>query len=879
MDELAFFFAEPYASEDSSAVNAPVALNHKKNRSKIRLNNQAVDNVNIIRNFSDPSFIAQKSFPIHASGSFPDTLNLPSNFPPEPEEGNIEYKLKLINPTPDRVEHLMTQMKWRLNEGGGQAIYRLGVDDKGVVTGLTASELSASLSTLYGMAQRLGVDLRLLRMCTTTKSAHASNLSPLEDVKASIHIQRKAVELHAKWKSTVNQGLPDMRVAMLGSVDVGKSTLLGILTDGEMDDGRGRARLNLFRHLHEVQSGRTSSLSSELIGFDISGHLVNRRRSHGRLNKRTIDEVIRDSHRLITFLDLAGHTKYQRTTLSGLTTFHPALCILVVSATTGLTPEGLGHARTAVALNLPLAVVVSKIDLIPDAIEYARQRKISVSSAAHASGGNGKMNKAVADIKAAVLKELKTIKYYTVEGGRLKIVECFKEDPEVFAVSSVSGYGLGSLLNFLALVSSNPNYGALVSMRPTTSSESLCEREMSAFVECWITKVFGHVPGVNNPVLEVLIKMGEVHEGQRLWLGPDEEGKFYSITVVELRHNRHPHHVLHKDQLGSLVAVPEPSFDANFPFLRRGMVMVNAEPTTTTCPLTETPSIAVCWSICIANLIWMSSSSGNVVLQPNSTVGIHAGNVLQYARVLETSISANHLTYITGRSRTNLDSVILQLDSSHEIVVAFLRQPEFLELGRQVVISVNNVAKAVGTVYAFKDVITTFTVPLRQLLSSPQSQRSNSTNSWHAVSIPASEASVSYDSLLRQVGIDPEGPRTNFVDEPPLPPDFLVSEMTKNSTSRKKRRQRNSKRRRKATERLATMLASATDLASSTTTWSSACNEQIPQLTDQELELKEGSGETLIKTAPPQSRAHSTGQPLHTALTQRRRKRKQRHRR
>lgn len=78
---------------------------------------------------------------------------------------------------------------------------------------------------------------------------------------------------------------------MLGSVAVGKSTLLGILTDGELDNGRGRARLNLFRHLHEVQSGRTSSLSSELIGFDSTGHLINRRRFQGRLNKRSIDEV------------------------------------------------------------------------------------------------------------------------------------------------------------------------------------------------------------------------------------------------------------------------------------------------------------------------------------------------------------------------------------------------------------------------------------------------------------------------------------------------------------------------------------------------------------------------------------------------------------
>lgn len=38
--------------------------------------------------------------------------------PPELEEGNVEYKLKLVRPSCSRFEHLVTQMKWRLREGG-----------------------------------------------------------------------------------------------------------------------------------------------------------------------------------------------------------------------------------------------------------------------------------------------------------------------------------------------------------------------------------------------------------------------------------------------------------------------------------------------------------------------------------------------------------------------------------------------------------------------------------------------------------------------------------------------------------------------------------------------------------------------------------------
>ena len=49
----------------------------------------------------------------HSEGDF-------SSLPPEPQQGNIEYKLKLVNPTSQRLEHLVTQMKWRLREGQGK---------------------------------------------------------------------------------------------------------------------------------------------------------------------------------------------------------------------------------------------------------------------------------------------------------------------------------------------------------------------------------------------------------------------------------------------------------------------------------------------------------------------------------------------------------------------------------------------------------------------------------------------------------------------------------------------------------------------------------------------------------------------------------------
>lgn len=50
--------------------------------------------------------------------------------------------------------------------------------------------------------------------------------------------------------------------------------MLGVLVKGDLDDGRGKARVNLFRHKHEIESGRTSSVGMEIMGFDTMGKVV-----------------------------------------------------------------------------------------------------------------------------------------------------------------------------------------------------------------------------------------------------------------------------------------------------------------------------------------------------------------------------------------------------------------------------------------------------------------------------------------------------------------------------------------------------------------------------------------------------------------------------
>ncbi|MGC8936522.1 MAG: hypothetical protein ACP5KV_04065, partial [Candidatus Methanomethylicaceae archaeon] len=60
-----------------------------------------------------------------------------THFPKESEEGNVEYKLKIIQPTKDRLEELASQIRYRLAERGGEAFYILGVSDSGEPLGLS----------------------------------------------------------------------------------------------------------------------------------------------------------------------------------------------------------------------------------------------------------------------------------------------------------------------------------------------------------------------------------------------------------------------------------------------------------------------------------------------------------------------------------------------------------------------------------------------------------------------------------------------------------------------------------------------------------------------------------------------------------------------
>ena len=93
----------------------------------------------------------------------PLSVELIPRLVPESDDGNVEYKLQLLNPSHARFARLVTQLKWRLLEGGGQAYYELGVADSGDLIGLSRDELEQTLETLEMMAGEIGASVIVVK--------------------------------------------------------------------------------------------------------------------------------------------------------------------------------------------------------------------------------------------------------------------------------------------------------------------------------------------------------------------------------------------------------------------------------------------------------------------------------------------------------------------------------------------------------------------------------------------------------------------------------------------------------------------------------------------------------------------------------------------
>ena len=87
--------------------------------------------------------------------------------PKENDEGNKEYKRHLKtcnNNITDFYNKRASQMKYRLYEGNGKAVYMLGVEDNGSVIGLSLDDMATTIINIKEIAKIIGANIRNIRI-------------------------------------------------------------------------------------------------------------------------------------------------------------------------------------------------------------------------------------------------------------------------------------------------------------------------------------------------------------------------------------------------------------------------------------------------------------------------------------------------------------------------------------------------------------------------------------------------------------------------------------------------------------------------------------------------------------------------------------------
>ncbi|KAI8588949.1 P-loop containing nucleoside triphosphate hydrolase protein [Geranomyces variabilis] len=605
--------------------------------------------------------------------------------PPEIEQGNVEYKLQLVNTPPERIEHLISQLKWRLAEGYGEAMYEIGVSDKGSLVGLTQHDLDASLATLKKMGTALCADVSVIRERVVT----ADDTVPARKV-AEVLIRRCLSDHHH---------FLEVRVAIIGGADAGKSTLLGVISNDEADNGRGKARLNLLRHRHEIASGRTSSISHQILGFDPHGTPIN----YASNNVNTWAQICEASSKIITFLDMCGHPKYQKTTLSGLTGHSPDHACLIIGANSGVLPDvSREHLRIAVSLKVPVFAVITKIDI---ATPQQLTRTVGALLSLLKSPGIRRVPLVVQNRDDVVVS--------ASELAGMAVIP-------IFLTSSVTGENLPLLIEFFNLLPKHP----------TANLVSLADEPLEYQVE----EVY-EVPGAGSVVGGKLLAGrvvlpraphpsdqrvptdGSHHQNapqptlpipqqqQVFYIGPDR-GVFAPVAITSIHRHRCPVNAVHAGQAASFALTflnPNPDGNAN----DAATTLSTSPPAAGTSP--QSPTLAPqatsfrlrkgqCILTCPAHPTWVftaelsvlhAGTAGPLVANTHAVVYIHSvRQAVRVVRVVEEPSGASD----TGGGGATPGPLIVEL--------RFLVEPERILEGRALVMRGVAGLKCVGKVLA-----------------------------------------------------------------------------------------------------------------------------------------------------------------------------------
>uniref|UniRef100_A0A915C8B1 Tr-type G domain-containing protein n=1 Tax=Parascaris univalens TaxID=6257 RepID=A0A915C8B1_PARUN len=242
--------------------------------------------------------------------------------------------------------------------------------------------------------------------------------------------------------------------------------------------------------------------------------------------------ICRDSAKVVTFIDLAGHEKYLKTTIFGMTGHAPDYTMLMVGSNAGIIGMTKEHLSLALSLSVPVFVVVTKIDMCPDQVLAETLRNLDRLMK---SPGVRKLPLPMRSIDDVVQAALH------FAGGRL----C-----PIFQVSNVVGTNLDLLKAFLNLIP----------LRRSLSLDSPAEFQVDDVY--W-------VDGVGTVVSGTCLA-GTIALNDTMMIGPNASGEFVPIPIKSIHRKRMP---VSKIRCGQTASFAVRKF--NKKEVRKGMVLVS----------------------------------------------------------------------------------------------------------------------------------------------------------------------------------------------------------------------------------------------------------------------------------------------------------------
>lgn len=135
-----------------------------------------------------------------------------------------------------------------------------------------------------------------------------------------------------------DEKIESAKYIVLGNVDAGKSSFIGVMEKNILDDGNGKARNSITTLQHEKETGRTSAHSFH---------------------------YIIKNNEITTLVDLCGHEKYLKTTIFGVTGLFADYGIVIIGANMGLCGMTREHLALLMANKIPFIIIITKIDICP----------------------------------------------------------------------------------------------------------------------------------------------------------------------------------------------------------------------------------------------------------------------------------------------------------------------------------------------------------------------------------------------------------------------------------------------------------------------------------------------------------------------------------